>query len=186
MSDSTYQPSSSPTRPCLVDRTHGLNSPSLSTSSKAASNKAAQKAILHHLELVDSIDIRSPPRKHRGRKSARKAALKTVEDFAPLGILDSQIDSQTWHDNLVAEGASREVECASCEEVLSNCDQLYEELTQTRKDLICVQEAHLKTTNENIRLAKDYDRLEKEMQSLREAMAYVGGKLLKSAKKSQD
>ena len=88
----------------------------------------ATKAIDRHLHLSEALAVstQSPPQKRMTRVSAQRAAMKTAEytpkltippnstqcgplivsDFRGMGILNSQVDSQAWYDNLVREEMS--------------------------------------------------------------------------------
>jgi len=162
---------------------------------KKLANRAT-KAIDRHLHLSEApaVSTQSPPQKRMTRVSAQRAAMKTAEyapkltippnstqrgplivsDFRGMGILDSQVDSQAWYDNLVREEMSPAPDSEGEAHGCTHCDALRAELQRAHN-------AHLETINDSFHLARDYDRLVAQLQELREAVADAGAKLSESA-----
>ncbi|KIJ99055.1 hypothetical protein K443DRAFT_102877 [Laccaria amethystina LaAM-08-1] len=189
-----HQPTSS-ARPSLQDTTQNLNLPPPPPSkrgrpSKKLTSRATMKAIYHHIEVVEKqAEVFPSPRcKRAARKSALKASLKTTSDFGANGILDSQIDSQRWYDNLIQVGVSQDsppipaieieedenIKAEETNDSCANCARLLAELERSHT-------AHQETCNDGIRLARDYDSLVVEVKFLRESMIFAGGKITEMA-----
>ncbi|EDR05857.1 uncharacterized protein LACBIDRAFT_329304 [Laccaria bicolor S238N-H82] len=189
------KPTSS-TRPSLQDATRNLNLPpppssKLGRSSKKLTSRATTKAVYHHIEVAEKQAgvFPSPARKRAARKSFLKASLKTTSDFGANGILDSQIDSQQWYDNLTHDGVSQDsppvpaieiedeesTQAEETNDTCTNCAHLLAELERSYA-------AHRRTCNDGVKLARDYDRLMVEAKFLRESMVFAAAKITQMAK----
>jgi hypothetical protein len=115
-------------------------------------------------------------------------SISLSSDFGANGILDFQIDSQQWYDNLIQVGVSQDsppipaieieedksIKAEETNDVCANCAHLLTELERSNT-------AHRETCNNGIRLARDYDSLVVEVKFLRESMIFAGGKITEMA-----
>ena len=205
-----HQPTSS-ARPSLQDTTRKLNimlpPPSeWGKSSKKLMSQAMTKAIYHHIEVAkkQAEVFVSSQCKHTARKSAVKASLKTASwvyyiillvhnlilssDFCANSILDLEINSQQWYNNLIQDGESQgdlpipaieveeeePIEAEETYDACANCAHLLAQLEHSHM-------AHRKTCNNSIKLARDYNSLVREAKFLRESMVFAGAKITEMA-----
>ncbi|KAF8954103.1 hypothetical protein BDZ97DRAFT_1928820 [Flammula alnicola] len=127
------------------------------------------------------------PRKPSQRTNAEKATRKTRQDFAPLGILDSQVDSQGWLNHLVGDSdhhPSPPGEVISSPASWNEEGRVHQRCPGCREafaELARVQDRHGASLSKLRRMTEERDKIAGQLRMVREFMGSVGKKLVEGA-----